>query len=133
MNIFWSTYHTSIIFFSGAKNKVEDTFYIPWTWSYGQQNIFQNIEKKIDLKNLSLENLLINLIDNNSYKKNTYVKELLIDLIQLFFLNKYKLPHNKKNYINLYHDFMLKIYNTNKFNLDEESLFLEFKTKLLNV
>ena len=90
-------------------------------------------EKKIDLKNLSLENLLINLIDNNSYKKNTYVKELLIDLIQLFFLNKYKLSHNKKNYINLYHDFMHKIYNTNKFNLDEESLFLEFKTKLLNV
>ena len=90
-------------------------------------------EKKIDLKNLSLENLLINLIDNISYKKNTYVKELLIDLIQLFFLNKYKLLHNKKNYINLYHDFMLKIYNTNKFNLDEESLFLEFKTKLLNV
>jgi len=28
---------------------------------------------------------------------------------------------------------MHKIYNTNKFNLDEESLFLEFKTKLLNV
>jgi len=28
--------------------------------------------------------------------------------------------------------FMSKIHNTEKFNLDEESLFLEFKSKLLN-
>ena len=90
-------------------------------------------EKKIDLKNQTLEELLINLIDNNSYKKNTYVKELLIDLIQLFIFNKYKVSNNKINLIKIYHDFMYKIYNTNKFNLDEESLFLEFKTKLLNV
>jgi DNA polymerase III subunit delta' len=89
-------------------------------------------EKKIDLKNQTLEELLINLIDKNTYKKNTYVKELLIDLIQLFFLNKYKVSNNKINLIKIYHDFMYKIYNTNKFNLDEESLFLEFKTKLLN-
>jgi len=89
-------------------------------------------EKKIDLKNQTLEELLINLIDKNSYKKNTYVKELLIDLIQLFIFNKYKVSNNKINLIKIYHDFMYKIYNTNKFNLDEESLFLEFKTKLLN-
>ena len=89
-------------------------------------------EKKIDLKNQTLEELLINLIDKNSYKKNTYVKELLIDLIQLFIFNKYKVSNNKINLIKIYHDFMYKIYNTNKFNLDEESLFLEFKIKLLN-
>jgi DNA polymerase-3 subunit delta' len=89
-------------------------------------------DKKIDLKNQSLDEILINLIDNNSYKKNTYVKELLIDLIQLFFVNEYKISNNKDNFIKTYHDIMSKIYNTNKFNLDEESLFLEFKTKLLN-
>jgi len=89
-------------------------------------------DKKIDLKNQSLDEILINLIDNNSYKKNTYVKELLIDLIQLFFVNEYKISNNKDNFIKTYHDIMSKIYSTNKFNLDEESLFLEFKTKLLN-
>ena len=89
-------------------------------------------DKKIDLKNQSLDKILINLIDNNSYKKNTYVKELLIDLIQLFFVNEYKISNNKDNFIKTYHHFMSKIYSTNKFNLDEESLFLEFKTKLLN-
>ena len=89
-------------------------------------------DKKIDLKNQSLDEILINLIDNNSYKKNTYVKELLIDLIQLFFVNEYKISNNKDNFIKTYHHFMSKIYSTNKFNLDEESLFLEFKTKLLN-
>ena len=50
-------------------------------------------DKKIDLKNQSLDEILINLIDNNSYKKNTYVKELLIDLIQLFFVNEYKISN----------------------------------------
>ena len=35
LNIFWSTYRTGIIF-SGVKFQVEDTFYIPWTWSYSQ-------------------------------------------------------------------------------------------------
>ena len=89
-------------------------------------------DKKIDLKNQSLDQILINLIDNNNYKKNTYVKELLIDLIQFFFVNEYKISNNKDNFIKTYHDFMSKIYSTNKFNLDEESLFLEFKTKLLN-
>ena len=89
-------------------------------------------DKKIDLKNQSLDKILINLIDNNSYKKNTYVKELLIDLIQLFFVNEYKISNDKDNFIKTYHHFMSKIYSTNKFNLDEESLFLEFKTKLLN-
>ena len=33
--------------------------------------------------------------------------------------------------INFYQKFIKKIYNTEKFNLDEESLFLEFKSKLL--
>ena len=89
-------------------------------------------DKKIDLKNQSLDQILINLIDNNNYKKNTYIKELLIDLIQFFFVNEYKISNNKDNFIKTYHDFMSKIYSTNKFNLDEESLFLEFKTKLLN-
>ena len=58
---------------------------------------------------------------------------LLINLIELFFLNKYQISDDKINFINVYHDFMNKIYNTNRYNLDEESLFLEFKTKLLNV
>ena len=89
-------------------------------------------EKNIDLKDSTLLNLLNLLIDNGFYKKNKLVKNLLINFIELFFLKEYKLCVNKKSLLIFYHDFINRIFNTEKFNLDEESLFLEFKSKLLN-
>jgi len=72
------------------------------------------------------------LIDAGYYKKNKFVKKLLVNFIELFFLKEYKLIKAKKSLLNFYHSFITKIHNTEKFNLDEESLFLEFKSKLLN-
>ena len=89
-------------------------------------------EKNINLKELTTLKLLILLIDNGYYKKNRYVKRLIISFIELFFLKEYKLSKTKNSLLYLYHQFILKIYNTEKFNLDEESFFLEFKSKLLN-
>tara|TARA_B100000795_G_scaffold207460_1_gene160935 strand:+ start:379 stop:1317 length:939 start_codon:yes stop_codon:yes gene_type:complete len=89
-------------------------------------------DKNIDLNDYSLVNFLNLLIDNGYYKKNKIVKILLINFIELFFLKEYKFSKSKNSLLNFYHNFMNKIYNTEKFNLDEESLFLEFKTKLLN-
>jgi DNA polymerase-3 subunit delta' len=89
-------------------------------------------DNNIDLKNCTLINFLNLLIDNGYYKKNTLIKKLLINFIELFFLREYKLSCTKDSLLEFYHDFINKIYNTEKFNLDEESLFLEFKSKLLN-
>tara|TARA_B100000787_G_scaffold144495_1_gene114362 strand:+ start:94 stop:1032 length:939 start_codon:yes stop_codon:yes gene_type:complete len=89
-------------------------------------------DKNIDLKNYTLINFLNLLIDNGYYKKNKFVKGLLINFIELFFLKEYKLSNAKISLLNFYHIFINKINNTEKFNLDEESLFLEFKSKLLN-
>ena len=89
-------------------------------------------DRDIDLKDFSLINLLNLVIDNGYYKENKLIKKLLINLIELFFLKEYKLTRTKKSLINFYHNFINKIYNTKKFNLDEESLFLEFKSKMLN-
>jgi DNA polymerase-3 subunit delta' len=89
-------------------------------------------DKDLDLKNYSLINFLTLLIDNKYYKKNMFVKKLLFNFIELFFLKEYKLGRAKKSLLNLYHNFITKVHNTDKFNLDEESLFLEFKSKLLN-
>ena len=91
-----------------------------------------SIEKKINLKQLTILELLILLIDNGYYKKNRYVKRLIINFIELFFLKEYKLSATKNSLLYLYHKFIFKINNVEKFNLDEESLFLEFKSKLLN-
>ncbi len=88
--------------------------------------------KNLDLKNYTLVNILNFLIDNGHYKKDKDNKELLINFIELFFLKKYYLNEAKKSLLSFYQDFIIKINNTEKFNLDEESLFLEFKSKLLN-
>ena len=89
-------------------------------------------EKKINLKEYTLISFLNFLIDNGHYKKNKFVKNILINFIELFFLKEYKLTSAKKSLLIFYYNFINKIYNTEKFNLDEESLFLEFKSKLLN-
>ena len=57
---------------------------------------------------------------------------MIINLIELFFLKVYKLSNTKDSLLIFYHNFLNKINDTEKFNLDEESLFLEFKSKLLN-
>jgi DNA polymerase III subunit delta' len=89
-------------------------------------------DKKINLKDYNLNDFLNLLIEKGYYKKNRFVKNLLINFIELFFLKEYKLSTTKKSILNLYHDFIKKINDTEKFNLDEESLFLEFKSKLLD-
>ena len=89
-------------------------------------------EKKINLKQLTILELLILLIDNGYYKKDRHVKKLIINFIELFLLKEYKFSVTKNSILYLYHKFIYKINNVEKFNLDEESLFLEFKSKLLN-
>ena len=89
-------------------------------------------DKNIDLKSCTLINILNLLIDNGYYKKNKPIKIILINFIELFFLKEYKSSITKNSLLNFYHSFINKIHNTEKFNLDEESLFLEFKSKLLN-
>ena len=90
-------------------------------------------EKKINLKDCSLVEFLNLLIDSGYYKKNKSVKQLIYNFIELFFLKEYKQTLDKNSLINMYHVFLNKINDTEKFNLDEESIFLEFKSKLLNV
>ena len=91
-----------------------------------------SLEKKVDLKNFTLIDFLNFLIDNGFYKKDKSVKNLLINFIELFFLKEHNYINTKKNLLIFYNNFIRKIYNTEKFNLDEESLFLEFKSKILN-
>ena len=91
-----------------------------------------SVDKKVDLKETTIKDLLNLLIDSGYYKKNLYIKELLISFIELYFLRRYKLSNTKNSLIKTYHNFIYKVHNTYKYNLDEESLFLEFKIKLLN-
>ena len=89
-------------------------------------------DKNIDLRDYTLIEFLDLLIVNGYYKKNKPVRALLINFIELLFLKEYKSSITKNSLLKFYHSFINKIHNTDKFNLDEESLFLEFKSKLLN-
>ena len=89
-------------------------------------------EKKMKLLDYDLIKFLNLFIDNEYYKKNMTIKRIMINFIELFFLKEYKKSNTKDSLLNLYQKFLNKIYNAEKFNLDEESLFLEFKSKLLN-
>jgi len=87
---------------------------------------------KIDLSEISLKEFLTNLINEKHYKKDSYIKNNIYKYVEFYLLNlmKFKTSRNKINY--LYKNFINKIYDLKKFNLDEESFFIEFKTKVLD-
>ena len=86
---------------------------------------------KIDFKKLLLKDLILYLINFKIYKNNPDLTNLIYRLIESYFY--YSFLNNKNSDIyKLYKYFIKKIDYTNKFNLDIESLFLEFKNKVAN-
>ncbi len=92
--------------------------------------IFLGLNNEIDLTNLNLKDFLKLVIKDKIYKKDTVIKMLLLDLIEAFF-GKINSSLNI-NIINKYSYFLKRISDIKKFNLDDESLFMEFENKLLN-
>ena len=84
----------------------------------------------IDSKNLKLKDLISKIILDKKYKKDSSIKDLIYSLIELYFRNNVSIKNIKL--INMYNYFLKKINTTKIFNLDEETLFMEFKDKILN-
>ena len=93
-----------------------------------------SFSKKNDilLKDTSIKNFLSTLIKKNLYKNDGFVKKLIFNLIENFFVKEVVKTNAKKTHINNYYTFIEKINYCKKFNLDEETLFIEFKTRILN-
>ena len=87
---------------------------------------------EIDIKKVTLKEFLLFIIDNNLFKKNLYVKKNLPMFVQLYFYQLIKQLDNCNYLIDLYSKFINDFNNCDKFNLDYETLFLEFKSKVLN-
>lgn len=79
---------------------------------------------EVDLTAITLKEFIAVIIEQNYYKKDNEIKHMLYDFIELFFRNN--------NFSNLYSYFLKKIDDCKKFNLDEESLLMEFEAKVLN-
>ena len=84
----------------------------------------------IDIKNTNLNKLLILIIQNKFYKKNKSYSQLTYTLIELYF--RKNITVKSKFLMYMYDYFINKINDVKTYNLDEESLFIEFKEKILN-
>ena len=81
----------------------------------------------IDLKDMKLGDFLTLVIDKSYYKKDTQIKFFIYDFFELFLTRKFSSKH-----LDFREYFLKQMNNIKKFNLDEESLFIEFRNKLLN-
>ena len=84
-------------------------------------------DNKLNLKDLDLKDLLRILMKDSQYKKDNNIKTLLYDLLEFFLLKKVSILYSE---VSSY--FLKKIRDCKKFNLDDEALFLEINSKLLN-
>ena len=87
-------------------------------------------ENKYDLSNIDLKEFIKLIIKDNLFKKENLIKHLIFDFIELYFSKidrSFFLDINSK-----YNYFLKKISDTKKFNLDEESLFIDFEEEILN-
>jgi len=84
-------------------------------------------EYKLSLEELNLELFLNILINDKIYQKETSIKYLIFNFIENF-LRKNLERFSTQNL----NEFLKKIDRMKKFNLDEESFFIEFNSRILN-
>ena len=83
-----------------------------------------------DLHDFDLKKFIKILIKENHYKNNNLDKYIIFDLIEFYFR---KIDFSfSQNIYEKYLYFLKRISDTKRFNLDEESLFIEFEEKMLN-
>tara|TARA_B100000902_G_scaffold386040_1_gene428147 strand:+ start:4440 stop:5369 length:930 start_codon:yes stop_codon:yes gene_type:complete len=90
---------------------------------------FSNYQK-INLKDMSLKEFLSQIIQSKVFKKEKSINEIIFNLIELYLRKKTSL---KNVYlIDLYKYFLKRINDVKIYNLDTESLYMEFEDKVLN-
>ena len=87
-------------------------------------------EYDLDLVNFDLNTMLKTIIKDKIYKKDKSIIEIIYSFIELYFRNN--ISSKNINLLKSYHYFLEKINNTRTYNLDEETLFMEFEDKILN-
>jgi DNA polymerase III subunit delta' len=84
----------------------------------------------VDLKKINLKDFIKKIIIEKKYKKNQFIKVLSYSLIEIYFRKNISVKNNKL--LNLKKYFLNKIKNTQIFNLDDETLLMEFEDRVLN-
>ena len=118
-------------------DKIENLLNTDLINHYNTINDYINLIKysdafKLTIFEMSLKDFLNNLIENKSYKKNIYIKENISKYIESYLLKLFHLNKASRKISFLYENLIKKNFYLKKFNLDEESFFIEFKSKVLN-
>ena len=87
-------------------------------------------ENDYDLSNIDLKNFLKILINDTQYKKNNFINNMMYNMMELYFR---KLNQSFSKLLNeRYSYFIKRISDTKTYNLDKESLFMEFNEEILD-
>jgi DNA polymerase-3 subunit delta' len=84
----------------------------------------------VDLKGINLKDFITKIIIEKKYKKDQFVKHILYSFIEFYFRQNVSSKNIKLMKIQKY--FLKKINNTKIFNLDDETLLMEFDDRVLN-
>ena len=84
----------------------------------------------LDLVNFDLNTILKIIIKDKIYKKDKSMIEIIYSFIELYFRNN--ISSKNISLLKSYNYFLKKISNIRTYNLDEETLFMEFEDKILN-
>ena len=87
-------------------------------------------EYDLDLAKFDLNTTITTIIKDKIYKKDKSVTEIIYSFIELYFRDN--ISSKNISLLKSYHYFLEKINNTKVYNLDEETLFMEFEDKILN-
>lgn len=92
-------------------------------------NFFKNND--ID-ETITIDNFIKLLINKSLFKKNSYIIDNISYFLELYFLKMIYSVKSKNKVNNFYNYFLSKISNCHKYNLDLESVLIEFDGKVLN-
>ena len=87
-------------------------------------------DNNMELKDTNLRDFIKKILIEKKYKKDQFIKHLLYSLIEIYFSNNVSV--NNINLLAMKNYFLNKIKNTKIFNLDDETLFMEFEDRVLN-
>ncbi len=87
-------------------------------------------EYKVDIKTTGLKDLIELILNEKYYKKESSINNLTFSLIELYF--RYNTSIHEHILIQKYNYFVKRINDTKRFNLDIDTLFMEFQNKILN-
>jgi len=85
------------------------------------------MDNNLDIKKINLNDLFLNIFTKHNLKKNEFISNNLFLLIQLFLYKSFKNKFNNDKYISLLNYFSKRFEDINRYNLDLESLVIEFK------